>query len=420
MAGEECREAVAAYLEWEPAEGEEDPFGGRDPFVRVTGGVLQITRVLLAVSTDTEDYPTDDNSKYSARLFGELVGKASAEMTLPMLRALDTYMELARDGNGQNEQYKKAKKEAAEMRKEEDRAPKSVSREEISRIESRAGLGMPMSEAVALRHSLVLGPGHVIGRDAAEKPGAWDIDPHSIGSFKDRKKLRLQTYGEMLDGKCGVSYASWLNEIALSLNRAGWNHASSTLMRFVQELSMVTIQRGQPELFVAYMERFMQGIMIKPMRAEEPLDQGLLNLYVFSAPKPSVSSGGGGAPKPVAASQGQGADLDAKYSEKFDALCKQNEEYHKAMQRMESKIGAMSTKLDKPDPGAGGSRFSGNPQFGFQPGLHGGRVIGPPSELNPCDRCGGADHFARECTMPAAEAAKAKAEREAERKAKGI
>ena len=72
----EVEDAIAKYLKG----GDRSGFGARDPFRKWSGGggVDNVAKTLAAGVTDVDDCP-DSDTRYSAQLFGILVGSAKLE-----------------------------------------------------------------------------------------------------------------------------------------------------------------------------------------------------------------------------------------------------------------------------------------------------------------------------------------------------
>jgi len=412
----ECNELITAYLDrvrapaLEEAGGEEDD-DARDPLDTIDNGVVTITRAVMAVTVDPRKYP-QQNSAMDARLFGALIGKS--DLARDAVDAVDMMMDVFNDGP-RAVMYYKGKKAGAEAKKEVEMNDLSPSRipagAELERIESfDSGVGMPWRESVALSHALVLGGTQVISAADATAAG-WKSDPRQHQQFRDRKKLRISTYGEQLDARDGLAYSEWLLQASYALDDGGWAIASAVLNKFVAKLRRATIDQGAPELFVAYMEQIMTRIVHMPIRRAAPLDPQLFQDYVLAVRSTSNKK--------------DDAELAAAALE-IKMLKEQNAELVKSHHQTASRIGQMEKAIksldSKADDGsAKPSLFSMGTgrQFGHQ-GAGTSQQIGPPSDANPCNKCGAPDHFARECPHAPAEAAKLKTEHEARRAGKTV
>ena len=86
----EVIEAIVAYL----AAGDRSGFGRRDPWRKICGGggVTALATALAKDVTDVDDCP-DEDTEYSAMLFGKLVGASELDMT--DITAIRFFMEVA-------------------------------------------------------------------------------------------------------------------------------------------------------------------------------------------------------------------------------------------------------------------------------------------------------------------------------------
>ena len=115
----ECVTLISKYL----AGGERDGFGRRDPFRRFSGGGAAEGLARLLASGVTEDDCPDEDNRYSAMLFGSLVGSAKLEPS--DLRMIKFFMEEAY--NEHVPSFNKGMAIAKEERRSEE--PKSGSNE---------------------------------------------------------------------------------------------------------------------------------------------------------------------------------------------------------------------------------------------------------------------------------------------------
>ena len=352
---------VTAMIERYLEGGDHSGFGRRNPFDKFSGGggAAGLAKALAAHVT-VEDCP-DQDTRYSAMLFGQLVGSSALEP--PDRTMVKIFMEIAYEDNvtAFNRGLVVAKESVRAAEPKAGTHGGSIpSKQEAATIE--ATKGMRWQEVVVVSSVLFSGTVPTLAEIEAEGYGS---DPGQWQSAKESRKNGKPNLNSFLKSRDAVGYRAMVSRGATRMAANGdYSTGAAQLMLFVNKLSKMTFDQGMPGLFLNYVEEHIemhkgQGLA----SATNPLDTNVLTETVLAEKNKAMA-----------------------HDDKLERVIEQVESLGTSIdQKMKSKMGEVSSMASKL---AGLER-----QMGDRTGP--GR--GPPSKDNPCQYCGAPDHFIRDC-----------------------
>ncbi|MBL6911017.1 MAG: hypothetical protein ISR34_11420 [Pirellulales bacterium] len=387
MATSEILAALGEYLQG----GEQQGFGSKDPWAGISGeGGLEALLEKLAMNVTNEQECPDEDCALSAMQMGTLA--ASANLNAKESTAIRIYMMIAYNEHVSfyREGLASGKSAAEETKTKMGAHGGTLPAHEFS-LQIEQEKGMPWQAVVVV--TSVMYRGVVPTATEIDKYG-YGSDPALWTSTNLDRKAKKKNFNDYLQAMDSIGYRDLLLKGAtrMSQNKA-WAPYAATLMLFVNKLSSMTFDQNRGDLFLKYCEEHMEAHKGEGLyNAVRPTDPQILEETVLSqknAPKASETEG-----------------LEKKMDKRFEEA-QATERSLKDMLRAEQvKSAEMKKKME-------------TMERSIQSGVSGGeppKVLGPPGPNNPCNYCGGIDHFARECPKKKiADEARAAKKKEAEK-----
>lgn len=324
-----------------------------------------MAKAVTSDETLTEQDCPDEDTPFSAMLFGKMVG--AARLSASDMSAIKMFVEIAYEDTVTfyNKGLNMAKSEIAGAEtKSGAHGGKMPNESEEKKILSEKG--MPWQEVVAVSSVLYSGTVPTAVEIAMEGYGS---DPGQWQSAKELRKSGKPNMNHFLKNRDAAGYRAMVTKGATRMAATGlYATGAAMLMLFVQKLSKMTFDQGMPELFLDYCEEHVemhkgQGLA----SSENPIDQAILTETVLAEKSKAQA-----------------------YDEKIDKMMSSIETANAAIdQKMRGRMGEVSALVSKVaalekalgEKAGGGGRGGG----------------GPPSADNPCSYCGATDHFVRDC-----------------------
>ena len=369
----EVERAIAAYLDG----GDRAGFGTRDPFRRFTGGggAEGVAKALALSVKDVDDCP-DDDTRYSAQLFGMIVGAAKIEATDRTM--IQIFMEVAYEDNVSdfNKGLQRSKQEThdATRRTIGAHGGKIPTAAEAAAVFEEKG--MSWQEVVVVSSVLYNGTVPTLGEIELEGYGS---DPGQWASAKEQRKQQKTNIHICLKNKDAAAYRSMISKGATRMANNGlWSTGAAGVMLFVSKLSAMTFDQGMPELFLAYAEEHHEIYKGKGLCSRlNPLDSAILT-------------------ETVIAIKNQTRTQDAKLDKVLEAVETQSVQLE---HKLKSRMGDLSSALSRLSDLERAAKTETQKK-------------GPPSADNRCSYCQSTEHFVRDCPKKAEADAKKKKEAE--------
>ena len=363
--------ALRKYLE----DGDHSGFGSRDPFRRFGGGgsAEGIAKTLAREDMTVDDCPVDD-TRYSAMLFGELVG--SSALDAADRGVLRQFMEIAYEEHVAD--YYKGINGAKTLRAEASRAeqkggahggniPTRAEADEIFKDK-----GMTWKEVVVVSSVLFSGTVPTVGE--IEKEG-YGSDPGQWDSAKELRKHGKPNLYAFLKSRDAAGYRAMITRGATRMASNGdYSTGAAKVMLFVNKLSKMTFDQGMPGLFLDYCEEHIETHKGRGLASRDnPLDQTVLTETVL-AEKVHSKHAEERIDKALGAIDTSGLDkMKSRMGE---------------VSAMTSKVAMLERELRE---------LKSSAEERSRDRSRGGGLGGPPSEDNVCSYCKSPDHFIRDC-----------------------
>ena len=354
----DCVAMIKAYLEG----GERDGFGARNPFENFSGewGTDGLAKA-LAVDVKTSECP-DEDTRYSAMLFGKLVGASTIGAEDRMM--VQMFMEVAYEDNvtsfNKGLSMVKAVARAASAADATGAHGGKVPTD-AEAISIAAEKGMPWQQVVAVSSVLFSGTVPTLAEIGQEGYGS---DPGQWSSAKEARKAGKACLNTFLKSRDAEGYRTMITKGANRLAASGpiLSPAASHLMLFITKLSKMTFDQGMGNLFLDYCEEHIEVHKGKGLAsAGNPLDTNVLT-------------------ETVLAEKNKTRDNDSK----MEKVIEQMDQLSKMENTVKSRLGEMSalaSKVSMLERELAESRGNG----------------GKPSATNSCSYCKSPDHFIRDC-----------------------
>ena len=362
MSWSDCVVLIKAYLEG----GDRDGFGARNPFDNFSGeGGSDGLSKALAVNVKPSECP-DEDTKYSAMLFGKLVGASTINAEDRMM--LQMFMEVA------YEEHVTSFSKGLSLAKAVTRASAMVEvagahggkiptdAEAISIADEK---GMSWQQVVAISSVLFSGTVPTLAEIGQEGYGS---DPGQWSSAKESRKAGRACMNTFLKSRDAEGYRAMITKGANRLASSGpeLSPAASHLMLFITKLGKMTFEQGMGNLFLDYCEEHIEVHKGKGLAsARNPLDTNVLT-------------------ETVLAEKNKSSNDDTKMAK----VVEQMEQLSKMENSLKSRMGEMSTLTSK--VASLERELAHTRTSSWTP-------LPPPSASNACSYCKSPDHFIRDC-----------------------
>ena len=321
---------------------------------------------VLAVSPGLElDDCPDDDTEYSALLFGRLVGQSSIEAS--DLTIIKMAMEVAYADNVA--QFTKGLAMAKAERRV-DESPGTHGGRVPNRAEALAiaeKKGMSWQEALAVSSVLYCG---VIPTESEIVKEGYGSDPAQWASMKERRKRGHVFFTDFVRTRDACAYKAMVTKGATRMAASKYRMGAAAVMLFVSKLWAMTGGQKMPGLMLDYCEEHLEAYKGEGLcSAENPLDTTILTETVLACKATAVvdDSSIRDMTASVAAQQERGERVAAQASAQQSANAKLARRVELLEQQL---VDALKTT---------------------------NATKGPPSADNPCTYCKAPDHFIRDC-----------------------